>query len=108
MADYDLYGIDVESIEQARAVIEKALSIVLVERDSSYHRGPYFSIGEIGSENFEVKANIDPFEDVPVEEQFAQHRFLLYVNNTSRSAALSASLLSGGSQVSLLRRETFT
>lgn len=107
MQHYDLYGITVETIEQAKAVVEEAISVKLETRESAYHRGHYFASGETGEENFEVKANIDPFEDSPLEPEFAKHPFLLYVNNTDRSNALSALLLRANAQVALLRRESF-
>lgn len=107
MAAYVLFGINVETIAQARVAVEKALSIQLFERDSAYHRGPYFALGEIGGENFEVKENLDPFEDAPVEAVFSDYRFLLYINNTSRSDTLSAALLENEARITLLRQEDF-
>ena len=105
MAIYDLYGINASSIEEAKSLVERLLSIQLEERESSYHRGPYFAHGQIGHENFEIKFNMDPFEDVPNEDDFPDHEFLLYVNNTGRSNELQAALGKGGDVVSLLRHE---
>jgi hypothetical protein len=107
MSTYDLYGVDTESIQLARALVEKALSLSLEERDSSYHRGPYFAYGNMGSENFELKINLDPFEDVPAEEQFSDFRFLLYVNNTTRSNTLATTLSDASRSIVLLRHEDF-
>lgn len=107
MATYDLYGVHAESIQLARALVEKALSLSLEERDSSYHRGPYFAYGKMGGENFELKMNLDPFEDVPAEEQFSDFRFLLYVNNTTRSNGLTSALSDGSRSIILLRHEDF-
>jgi hypothetical protein len=107
MAAYDLYGVHAQSIQEARALVEKALSLSFEERDSSYHRGPYFACGEMGNENFELKMNLDPFEDVPTEEQFSAFRFLLYVNNTTRSNGLATILSDGSRSIVLLRHEDF-
>lgn len=107
MATYDLYGVDAESIQLARALVEKALALSLEERNSSYYRGPYFAYGKMGSENFELKVNLDPFEDVPAEEQFSEFRFLLYVNNTTRSNELTTALSGANRSIILLRHEDF-
>ena len=105
MAIYDLYGIDAESIIEARALIESMLSMSFEERDSSFHRGPYFAAGRTGTENFEIKINLDPYEDVPNEEAYPDANFLLYVNNTERSQALTEIFSKSNGSVKLLRHE---
>ncbi len=104
MAIYDLYEVKASSIDKARELIEEA-GISLVERESSYHRGPYFAYGEIGQENFELKINLDPFEDIRNEEEFPNSDLLLYINNTPRSDELKAKLLASSEQFVLLRHE---
>ncbi len=104
MAIYDLYEVKASSIGEAKKLVEQA-GISLEERESSYHRGPYFACGEMGQENFELKINIDPYEDVPNEEDFPGSELLLYVNNTPRSDELKAKLLDHDERFVLLRHE---
>jgi hypothetical protein len=104
MAIYDLYGIKAATIADARSLVEKLLSLEFEEHDSSYHRGPYFVCGQIGEENFELSINLDPFEDVPNEDDFPDHEILLYVNDTARSGELQAAMASSEA-IELLRHE---
>lgn len=103
MAIYDLYEIKSSSLEEAKTIAER-VGITLEERESGYHRGPYFACGEMGEENFELKINVDPYEDLPNEEEFPNSKILFYVNNTTRSDELREALLSFGTVV-LLRHE---
>lgn len=105
MAIYDLYSVRATSLQDARNVVEGLLSICFEERRSSYHRGPYFALGTIGDENFELKANLDAFEDVVAEDEFPDEPFLLYVNNTSRSEVLARALTAPSDIVVFLRHE---
>ena len=104
MAICDLYAVNATSIEEARAFIEE-IGIVLREHNSGYHRGPYFAYGKIGEENFKLKRNIDPYEDVPNEADFPDQQFLLYVNNTPRSPELQELFQGENSRFTLLRHE---
>jgi hypothetical protein len=104
MAIYELYCINAETIQEAKLRVENSLSITFVEHESSYHRGPYFVSGKQGSENFEIKLNIDPFEDVPNEHEFPYEHILLYVNNTQQSEKINSALTKENIAL-LLRRE---
>lgn len=105
MASYDLYEIRASSLEDAKKMLEEIMHISFEEHDSRYHRGPYFSFGQMGEENFEVKVNLDPFEDAPNEQDFQHSRFLLYVNNTNRSQELRRMFSNSNGNVVLLRHE---
>jgi hypothetical protein len=104
VAIYDLYAIKAATINDAKELVESLLSIQFEERDSSYHRGPYFMYGHMGEENFEISVNLDPYEDVPSEDDFPDHEILLYVNDTPRSGDLQAALTSNA-DIILLRHE---
>jgi hypothetical protein len=104
MAIYDLYRINAATVQEAKSILESVLSIDFEERDSIYHRGPYFSHGNIGSENFEIKVNIDPFEDVAHEDDFPINDILLYINNTDRSEKLKLALTDSG-YANIIRHE---
>lgn len=104
MAIYDLYEVKASSISEAKELVEQA-GISLEERESSYHRGPYFAYGEIGRENFELKINLDPYEDAPNEEEFPDSELLLYINNTPRSDELKEKILGSSERFTLLRHE---
>ncbi|MDR0779520.1 MAG: hypothetical protein LBF16_02350 [Pseudomonadales bacterium] len=105
MAIYDLYEIDVGSIVEARSLLEAILSLSLEERDSSFHHGPYFAAGKTGEENFELKFNLDPYENEPSEGAYPNAKFLFYVNNTKRSPMLGEILSKANGSIKLLRHE---
>ena len=105
MATYDLYEIQTASIADARNLLERLLSMPFLEHDSSFHRGAYFAAGQKGEENFEIKVNRDPYEDVPNEDEYPDVKFLLYVNNTIRSSELNKIFADSHGMVNLLRHE---
>lgn len=45
---HDLYGIQVDDLEQARVQVEAALGVSLRPHESSYHGGDYFRLGAGG------------------------------------------------------------
>lgn len=49
MGTYDLYKIEAESLLEARLLVESILGVEFHERESLYHRGPYFAIGDVVS-----------------------------------------------------------
>ena len=104
MAIYDLYEVKASSLEEARKFVEQA-GLSLEERESGYHRGPYFACGEMGQENFELKINLDPYEDTPNEDDFPNSKFLLYINNTARSDELKMRFFISSDRLVLLRHE---
>lgn len=106
MAIYDLYEVTASSLQEAKKFVEQA-GILLEERESGYHRGSYFACGEIGQENFELKINLDPYDDVPNEDDFPSSKFLLYINNTTRSDELKMKFSTSSDRLVLLRHENF-
>jgi hypothetical protein len=86
-ADYDLYGPAVPTLEQARAMVEEALGFSIVLHESFYV-GEYDRAGLLVGEHFELRHNYDSLEDAWTEPSHKTARFLLYVNETERAAAL--------------------
>ncbi|WEJ98119.1 MAG: hypothetical protein P0Y59_14300 [Candidatus Sphingomonas phytovorans] len=105
MSFYDLYGIEAESLDDAKAILERLLACSFEERDSTYHAGTYYTFGDEAGEHFMLKENRDPFEDVPAEDSFPNSKLLLYVNETTRSDELQDALARGGDAIMLLRHE---
>jgi len=73
MIAYDLYGTKNLSLFLAREHIEKIFGVSLYERNSSYQGGDYYMLGSNDSENFILKANLDPLDDEPVELNFPDY-----------------------------------
>lgn len=105
MSFYDLYGIEAESLDGAKVIIEKLLACSFEERESTYHAGTYYTFGDEAGEHFMLKENRDPFEDVPAEDSFPDSKLLLYVNETLRSGELQETLAKAGDAIILLRHE---
>lgn len=105
MKTYDLYGIRVDDLETARAVVEDALRIKLNPHESSYHCGDYYRVGDAGAEHIVLQRNHDDLEKEWTEEGFKEFPVLLYVNETDRAADIE-NALARMPAVSLLRRES--
>ena len=103
-ATYDLYGLIVASLEEAKTLIEKALGISLAAHESGYHCGAYYRSGDVGAEHFILQRNRDATEGEWAESDHSDAPFLLYVNETQRAAELRE-LLDGAANVRLLRTE---
>lgn len=104
MKTYDLYGLNVDSLEDARVLVESALSIELVPHESGYHCGAYFRLGNVGREHFVVQKNFDDSDGEWTVPEHKDRPFLLYVNETDRAETIG-SLLAGRAGVSLLLRK---
>ncbi|ABR85694.1 hypothetical protein CSB95_6773 [Pseudomonas aeruginosa] len=63
-------------------------------------------LGSNDSENFILKANLDPLDDEPVELNFPDYPILLYINATTRSSAIEG-VIKKGACFKLLRHEMF-
>lgn len=74
-------------------------------RESEYQGGEYFHAGCMIAESFELKRNVDPFDDDPVEMNFPEFPTLLYINESSRSEELIKSLALADRDFILLRHE---
>ncbi len=99
----DLYSIHTASLSDARAQVEASLGLTLKEHESLYHGGVYYRLGDMGEEHFLVERNLDPLDDEAAELDFAQHSFLLRVNETPRAAQVQTLLQTHGG-FTLLRR----
>ncbi len=105
MSFYDLYGIEAESLDEAKAIVERLLSCTFQEHDSSFHAGKYYLSGDERGEHLMLKHNRDPFEDVPAEGKFPESKLLLYVNETMRSKDVQDALAKQGDRITLLRHD---
>lgn len=106
MIAYDLYGAKNLSLMLAREHVEKLLGVSLNERNSCYQGGDYYMYGSNKYENFILKVNLDPFDDVPVELCFHEYSILLYINATDRSSDIEDAIKKGEC-FELLRHEVF-
>ncbi|CAM5352388.1 hypothetical protein MAUB1S_06080 [Mycolicibacterium aubagnense] len=104
MAIYDLYGIEAESLDDAKMLLEGLLEISFEGRESLFH-GEYYAARGESAESFMLKENRDPFEDVPVEDDFPDSKFLLYVDETNRSNELRDALAKAGGAIVFLRHQ---
>jgi hypothetical protein len=103
MAAYDIYGMDLTNIVNAKDLMESLLGVNFEERESDYQAGIYYRAGCGSEENFVIKKNLDPYDGEPVEPQFQEYKILLYINNTLRSLKLQNTISVGNSKVVLLR-----
>lgn len=80
---FDLYGSLISDISEVKLLVEQALGVALLLRDSLFH-GAYFSsyldnrFGE-----YLLKDNIDLFDGEPVETDYPDYKVLLYVSNSA-------------------------
>lgn len=104
MKVYDLYGIVCQDLEEARAKVEAVLGVPLVAHESGYHCGEYYRYKDVGEEHFVLQRNFDSVEAEWTDPSRQDKPFLLYVNETSRSAELRESLEQVGG-VELLKHQ---
>jgi hypothetical protein len=91
MSRVDLYGFEHESIDVARASVERALGIELVEHESSY-LGDYFRGGGDATEDMILQRNYHPAVRQWVEPAHRNVPYLLYVNNPASPETVRARL----------------
>jgi hypothetical protein len=87
----DLYGLEHESIDAARASVERALGTELVAHESSY-LGDYFRGGESASEDVILQPNYHAALQQWVEPAHRDVPHLLYINNRASPEAVRARL----------------
>lgn len=104
MADYDLYGIDAATLNDAAKLVVALLPLPFRPHDSSYI-GHYFLAGGEGDETFKLRENIDPDDGEPAEGNHASHKFLLYVDASGRGSDLRQTL-QAHQGITLLRHES--
>ncbi len=89
--NYSLYGITASTLEDARVIVEQGLGLAMSLHESSWV-GDYYRAGTSGGEHFVLQPNYDSFEDEWTEPSHQNAKFLLYVNETQRAAALRDTL----------------
>lgn len=92
MKVYDLYGIACSELEEAKGQAELALGVDLQAHESGHHCGDYYRHDAVGQEHLILHRNFDSFEAEWTEPEHQDQAFLLYVNETSRSAAIRTRL----------------
>ena len=100
----DLYGFASASLEQARTLIESALTSTFIAHESSYRGGTYYRIGVESEEHFILQNYFDPSEREWMETGFSEHQVLLYVAGTERADEIEKLLTGQISTATLLRR----
>jgi hypothetical protein len=108
MAAYDLYGLRLDDISQARDLLENCLGLQFQSRESDYQGGIYFKCGKNSGEHFVLKNNIDLVDGEVAEIEFPSHRILFYINDTARSSDLQKILNQKTFCLDLLRHEELT
>ena len=103
MADYDLYGIDASTLNDAAKLIVALLPLPFRPHNSSYI-GEYFRAHGEGDETFKLRENIDPDDGEPAEADYPSHKFLLYVDGSGRGSDLRQTFRAHHS-ITLLRHE---
>lgn len=101
---YDLYGVFVNSIEEARSLVERVIGLEFHLHESSYRGGDYFRLHDVGREHFILQRNYDKFEREWFEQEYREAPFILYVNDTQRSDELHE-VLTALPNIRLLRHE---
>jgi hypothetical protein len=91
-AVFDLYGVDANTLEDARRSVEHALSIAFSRHESAYRGGEYFRASDTSAEHLILQRNHDAAEDGWMEPQHRDAPFLLYVERPSDAEALRAQL----------------
>lgn len=80
MKIFDLYGIQVSSLDEARRLVEPVIGGTFVPHESSYHCGDYYRIDLLDDVSFILQKNHDSLDDMWTEEAFKEMPFLLYVS----------------------------
>ena len=104
MPTYTLYGSQL-SLAEAKEILQELLALQFEERESTYHGGEYFRAGNKAGEHFQLKENVDPFDDDPAEMNFPEFPSLLYISATLRSDELREIMEHSRGSFSLLRVE---
>ncbi|WP_444900369.1 hypothetical protein ACJJIX_00050 [Microbulbifer sp. VAAC004] len=101
---YDLYGIDCNGLDNAKALIQNLLGVTLLAHESGFRCGEYYRLHDVGQEHFILQKNYDDIDEEWIEEEFLRSPLIFYVNETDRSSVLQAVLLKD-KRITLLRHE---
>jgi hypothetical protein len=105
MVTYELYGVALQSLDEARSVIEGLLGVTFVPRESSY-LGAYLLCRPSDSEKLLLRCNTDPIDGQAAEEEFPGEQLLLYVEGMRNVQQWRNVLLAKKNMFKLLRTET--
>lgn len=103
-ADY-LFGFQYKDIEMARKLVEQALGIHMVSRESLFYGGDYYKyVGEKG-ETLILQENIDLIDNTFAEPDFPNVGILFYVYFPMRSNVFEQTMAKQVPDAHLLRKE---
>jgi hypothetical protein len=107
----DLYGFEVEEIEEARQLVENVLGVRLDAHGSLYRGGEYYrkKFGE-GKLILQPNADLlwqegDPLEERYAETDFTNYPILLYLEGHTAPDAVRDKLTTSIRQIRFLRRQ---
>ena len=83
---YDLYGFEIEDIDDASQILEDILQVRFNSHDSLYF-GLYYMVKGIKGDKISIKRNFDPQEEEYLEPDFQNVDVLIYVNNALAEVA---------------------
>ncbi len=75
---YEKYGTHLTT-EQAKKEIEELCSVIFIEHDSLYWGIYYCTQNSISEEVIQIKNNLDPFDNEPIED--CDFTVIVYVDN---------------------------
>jgi hypothetical protein len=104
MKSYILYGLKGHDLTSAKEVVEHALSINLIEAESSYYGGIYYRLKNIGEQHFVLQKNLE-LDDELAEDDFPDYPILLYANEVQEPEDLEKLLFREEKDISLLKKE---
>lgn len=92
---YDTYGFSCSSLDDAKAMVERALGIELLERSSVYYGGTYYLRRLELDQSLRLYGNFDVHRSEWIREKYRQHEFVLEVAKLDDMDRLQR-LLEGG------------
>jgi hypothetical protein len=104
MSIFDLYGLTVSSLDDARALIEYVIHKPLKAHESSHHCGAYWRLDLPDGGSLILQKNYDEFENEWTEESFRDVPYLLYVSKYLQADELKSDLCKEIDVVKHLRR----
>lgn len=102
---YDLYGVTADDLSKAQKHVERALSIVMEERESSY-LGDYSLFTGPGDEEISLIERADPIDGELHHPDFPDYTIFLQVDESLRADVIKAKLAEDPSRFTFLRRKT--
>jgi len=86
MTYYDLYGFEIEDIDDASQILEDILQVRFNTHDSLYF-GIYYMTKAMRGDKISIKSNFDPEEEEYLEPDFQDVDVLIYVDKASAEVA---------------------